>query len=159
MVIGRNVQRLVAEVLKQPRDFISEMQQMEEKNVQERIQRRKNVTWITVLVISISYLMAEVVIKQRIQTSLYDLESYLTNVSFLVVDCVWSQFGNWSECSKTCGGGKKTSKRKIITEAIGGGKDCDGDNTKVESCNEQPCPGRLHIRVIIMFESPFSNKK
>ena len=60
MVIGRNVQRLVVEVSKLPRDFMSEMPQVEEKNVQERVQRRRNATWMTVLVIHISYLMPEV---------------------------------------------------------------------------------------------------
>ena len=63
MVIGRNVQRLVVEVSKLPRDFMSEMPQVEEKNVQERVQRRRNATWMTVLVIHISYLMPEVKIE------------------------------------------------------------------------------------------------
>ena len=53
MVIGRNAQRRVVEVSKQPRDFFSEMQQMEERNAQERVQRRKNATWMNVLVINI----------------------------------------------------------------------------------------------------------
>ena len=68
MVIGRNVQRLVVEVSKLPRDFMSEMPQVEEKNVQERVQRRRNATWMTVLVIHISYLMPEVKISMNFVT-------------------------------------------------------------------------------------------
>ena len=54
------------------------------------------------------------------------------------VDCIW---GDWKigTCSKSCGGGSRTDERRKIREEDFGGK-CDGDATKVESCNENECP-------------------
>ena len=73
------------------------------------------------------------------------LSAFIFQIKLLcfVVNCVWSPFGNWSKCSKTCGGGEKVAERNIITEAKVGGKDCEGSNTKIESCNKQPCPGTI----------------
>ena len=66
-----------------------------------------------------------------------------------LVDCVWSPFGNWSECSKSCGGGSKVAERTVETKAIGGGKACEGDSRKIKLCNEQPCPGMDIISINI----------
>ena len=54
------------------------------------------------------------------------------------VDCIW---GDWKEgtCSKSCGGGTRTDERRKIRKEDFGGK-CEGDPTKVESCNENKCP-------------------
>ena len=57
------------------------------------------------------------------------------------MDCEWSDFGEWSECSKSCGGGEKTSNRSIIKLPLYGGIECEGKDTQIESCNDQPCPG------------------
>ena len=62
-------------------------------------------------------------------------------------NCQWSDFDEWSECSKSCGGGEKTSKRKIIKHALYGGRECEGDDIKIEYCNEQPCPGILKYQL------------
>ena len=67
-----------------------------------------------------------------------------------IVDCKWSVFNDWSECSKSCGWGVKTSERKIIEASSHGGKDCVGKAKRTEKCNNQPCAG---IRKLI------SNKK
>ena len=57
------------------------------------------------------------------------------------MNCEWSDFGEWSECSKSCGGGEKTSNRSVIKPALNGGKDCEGEDIQIESCNDQPCAG------------------
>ena len=59
------------------------------------------------------------------------------------MDCIWSEFGNWSECSKTCGGGERFSTRTIIQQTVQEGKECKGEEKQVESCNEDPCPGKI----------------
>ena len=80
-----------------------------------------------------------------------DILTYFSFINKIItssqVDCVWSPFGNWSTCSKTCGSGERVAKRSIITESIGGGKECDGDSMKIEACNEGPCPGIVGIFV------------
>ena len=57
------------------------------------------------------------------------------------MNCEWSDFGEWSECSKSCGGGERTSNRSVIKPALYGGKECEGEDIQIESCNDQPCPG------------------
>ena len=58
-------------------------------------------------------------------------------------DCRWSPFSEWSECSKTCGGGVRRSTRKVLQIASDGGRDCLGDYEKIEGCNKEPCPGTI----------------
>ena len=58
-----------------------------------------------------------------------------------LVNCVWSEWGDWSVCSKTCEGGIKKSKRSVFTKAMHGGLDCTGDAEKEELCYPDPCPG------------------
>ena len=57
-------------------------------------------------------------------------------------DCSWSPWYPWSRCSKSCDGGNRTSTRTISVVAYNGGKDCEGNDTRVEECNSDPCPGR-----------------
>ena len=73
-------------------------------------------------------------------------------VKFLV-DCMWSSWEAWSTCSKSCGGGKRSSKRtsnqlsqrdhpsNATTE---GNDDCPTEDTREEECNADPCPG-IHL--------------
>jgi len=54
------------------------------------------------------------------------------------VDCVvsWSEF---SKCSASCGGGKQTRNRKIITKPENGGKACP-ELKESKACNTEACP-------------------
>ena len=55
------------------------------------------------------------------------------------VDCQWSNWAEYSMCSKTCGGGMQTRKRhKVIRESNGGL--CFGFNENTITCNTQNCP-------------------
>lgn len=58
------------------------------------------------------------------------------------VDCKWSSYTEWSECSQSCGGGARTSNRTILQHPINGGQECTGTALKTEACNLEPCPGR-----------------
>ena len=54
-------------------------------------------------------------------------------------NCVWAPWQNWCPCSKTCGGGVRTRKRKkLVTESCGG--QCTGDSSYSKTCNTGCCP-------------------
>ncbi|CAG9804563.1 unnamed protein product [Chironomus riparius] len=56
------------------------------------------------------------------------------------VDGKWSDWSNWSLCSKTCGKGLKTRKRFCNKPSpMHNGKPCDGENYEVEECKIRPC--------------------
>ena len=65
------------------------------------------------------------------------------------VDCKWSSYGDWSECSATCGGGKRSSSRAVLQQALDGGEDCVGKVNRIDICNIDPCPGTLRISYIV----------
>ena len=65
-------------------------------------------------------------------------------VSFYVfsVDGGWSDYGTWSECSNSCGGGIQTRKRTCTNPPPAhGGADCVGEATETQNCQEKDCPG------------------
>ena len=57
----------------------------------------------------------------------------------LAVNCVWSNFTEWSLCSVPCGNGTQTRGRSVITLAQNGGTNCTGDATETTPCNPDPC--------------------
>ena len=65
---------------------------------------------------------------------------YLLNVN-VSVDCEWSPYGNWTDCSTTCGPGVKTARRTIMQIAYNGGILCTGAAIKTENCELKSCPG------------------
>jgi len=60
------------------------------------------------------------------------------------VHCTVSEFGQFSTCSKTCGGGKRTRSRTILQHAEGGGYTCPSLE-QVEDCSALSCP--VHCQV------------
>ena len=91
------------------------------------------------------------------------------------VNCQWGQWGTWTSCTQTCGGGIKTSTRKkqvqngnggwggnggflgggrppiiIIIGGGGGGgsggRKCVGVTTKQTPCNTNSCPGMTQMK-------------
>ena len=56
------------------------------------------------------------------------------------VDCIWSDYGPWSKCSKTCGFGTQKRKRFFAVAAKGpNGKPCLGAPSEERSCNRKAC--------------------
>ena len=54
-------------------------------------------------------------------------------------DCTWNEW-KYGDCSVSCGGGFRTDKREMKSEAeFGGYCDLTGNSRKVE-CNTQDCP-------------------
>ena len=61
----------------------------------------------------------------------------------LTVDGGWAYWGEFGECSASCGGGEKTRERSCTHPApSNGGAECKGDSKESMSCNEEPCPGK-----------------
>eukprot|EP01004_Peranema_trichophorum_P002386 NODE_144_length_3469_cov_340.552002_g122_i1.p1 GENE.NODE_144_length_3469_cov_340.552002_g122_i1~~NODE_144_length_3469_cov_340.552002_g122_i1.p1 ORF type:complete len:1105 (-),score=461.08 NODE_144_length_3469_cov_340.552002_g122_i1:155-2980(-) len=55
------------------------------------------------------------------------------------IDCVMGPWKEWEQCSKTCGSGKTTRTRLVVTASAYGGKEC-GATVETKACNEVPCP-------------------
>ncbi len=52
----------------------------------------------------------------------------------------WTTWGEWSECSNSCGGGQKRRLRQCIDSNTGQESFCTGSNEDVMDCNTQDCP-------------------
>jgi hypothetical protein len=57
------------------------------------------------------------------------------------VDCQLGDFGDWGECSETCGWGYKTRDRPIIREGVNGGVACEATTQKTY-CLGLKCKGK-----------------
>ncbi|CAC5383706.1 unnamed protein product [Mytilus coruscus] len=57
------------------------------------------------------------------------------------VDCGWSDYGPWTDCTKTCSGGTRTRNRTCTNPSpSNGGAACSGSAVQIEACNTDPCP-------------------
>ncbi|XP_055329397.1 SCO-spondin-like [Paramacrobiotus metropolitanus] len=57
-----------------------------------------------------------------------------------MVDGGWSDWGKWSECSASCGGGLRYKSRSCDNPTpMYGGRYCPGDHFKLEACNTVSC--------------------
>uniref|UniRef100_A0A3Q3F4P0 SCO-spondin n=1 Tax=Labrus bergylta TaxID=56723 RepID=A0A3Q3F4P0_9LABR len=53
----------------------------------------------------------------------------------------WSQWSNWTDCTKSCGGGVKSRRRECDSPSPEGeGNYCEGLGTEVIACNTAHCP-------------------
>ena len=60
---------------------------------------------------------------------------------YFIVDGSWSDWGAWSNCDKTCGGGTSIRTKECNNPApSGGGFVCVGPGQESEACNAQACP-------------------
>ncbi|XP_044178032.1 coadhesin-like [Acropora millepora] len=65
-----------------------------------------------------------------------------TGNTSIPVDGNWGEWGPWSECSRSCGGGNHSRTRECNNPApANGGKQCDGPfRQRDRLCNEHECP-------------------
>ena len=66
-------------------------------------------------------------------------ESKVCNVTPCPTHCTISDFGDWGDCSLTCGGGKQVRERHVTTHAQNGGNVCE-ELSQSRACNTGPCP-------------------
>uniref|UniRef100_H2Y3E3 Hemicentin-1 n=1 Tax=Ciona intestinalis TaxID=7719 RepID=H2Y3E3_CIOIN len=58
----------------------------------------------------------------------------------IVQECpTWAQWSEWSQCGKTCGGGRQTRVR-FCNNGVRGMNGCTGDYVQTLQCNTQSCP-------------------
>ncbi|XP_077999766.1 coadhesin-like [Glandiceps talaboti] len=62
------------------------------------------------------------------------------------VDGYYESWGNWSDCTVSCGGGLQTRNRTCIGPFYGGNL-CNGTSSQEENCKPQPCPINGHWSV------------
>jgi len=55
------------------------------------------------------------------------------------MDCSWNDWGDYSPCSDSCGGGKK-ERRRSSNPALWGGVPCKGQQNETVACNMELCP-------------------
>ena len=66
------------------------------------------------------------------------------NTQTISVDGGWSSYGEWSECTETCGTGTQTRTRTCTNPApLYGGADCTGTAEETQDCNTHHCPSKL----------------
>ena len=70
-------------------------------------------------------------------------------ICFLIVDGNWNSWGEWGDCSVTCGDGVKTRIRTCTNPPpADGGKECVGDSSsETSACSKTNCPGTVLITV------------
>ena len=63
------------------------------------------------------------------------------NVALCPVDGIWSTWSRWSDCTKSCSGGRKSRTRTCSNPLpSNGGKMCAGNISETEECQDIPCP-------------------
>ena len=77
----------------------------------------------------------------------------------LAVNGGWSSYGQYSPCSKHCGGGNQTRHRLCDNPLPqNGGKSCVGQSSESRSCNTGVCPGNT-LYTLESFSRHFSSLK
>lgn len=55
------------------------------------------------------------------------------------INCKWGEWAPWTQCSKSCGGGRRSRDRAVDIESQHGGIQCRGDTQVWEWCRTNPC--------------------
>ena len=53
-------------------------------------------------------------------------------------DCMWSTWGEWTSCSRTCGNGTRERTRAVELQKLGNGV-CPGHKKEMINCSAVPC--------------------
>ena len=61
-----------------------------------------------------------------------------------IVNCTWDEFGDWTTCTKTCGGGVEVRQRQVAVDAQFGGAACQGGAAEQRLCREEDCPSKYY---------------
>ena len=94
---------------------------------------------------------------KKFLTNPYFFKIFINVCTFIFsVDGKWSNWGKWSQCSKTCGQGFKVKSRKCNNPPPkGNGLNCQGKSERINRCIEKPNCGKY---LFISLRSRFINK-
>lgn len=70
----------------------------------------------------------------------------------MTVNGSWYEWSNWTDCSRTCGGGLQTRDR-ICERPKYGGFDCDGPADEIRNCSTDPCPRMFRMSDLCLLSS------
>ena len=60
----------------------------------------------------------------------------------------FEEWAEWTECSRTCGGGRQARERKCLVTEDGDYIDCTGSLRDIQDCQTNPCPGIVSYSLI-----------
>ena len=66
-----------------------------------------------------------------------------SNDIFVVVHAHWQEWGQWSQCTATCGNGTQVRARACGEAEYGGNEVCHGDSTETQDCTVADCPSEF----------------
>ena len=66
-----------------------------------------------------------------------------SNDIFVVVHAHWQEWGQWSQCTATCGNGTQVRARACGEAEYGGNEVCQGDSTETQDCTAADCPSEI----------------
>lgn len=72
--------------------------------------------------------------------------------TFDEVECTVANWGEWGDCSRTCGGGRQVRVREITFPEGGDTVFCNETLTQLQDCNTEGCPGMLLVNYVSMIE-------
>ncbi|XP_078407396.1 LOW QUALITY PROTEIN: hemicentin-1-like [Cetorhinus maximus] len=71
-----------------------------------------------------------------------DVQMQRCGVDLCPVNGGWSPWQRWSECSASCGGGKRLRRRQCSSPPPNGnGRGCPGESFQTSGCSQPACPG------------------
>lgn len=81
---------------------------------------------------------------ESMYSSQLQMSMHLFSISVVGISQNTGRLGDWSawtECSESCGGGRKARVRKCLNVDNADYVDCIGDMKQIEECNTYLCPG------------------
>lgn len=63
------------------------------------------------------------------------------------IDCAFMDWGEWTSCSTTCGGGWQAQMRRVRQHSEHGGRPCTGVMRRVAPCNTHACSEELPCKM------------
>ena len=118
---GNHAQRLVETACDSDQDILPKRPCMVAIIALENLQIHKCVIMVLAKVINFSY-------------------SSFTNLFLISVNCMWSGWTPWNDCSASCGGGTQLRYRTVEQTAENGGQMCEGEPSESQACGTNACP-------------------
>lgn len=77
--------------------------------------------------------------------------SFIITWYLLPGDGGWGEWSNWTDCTKSCGGGIQSRRRECDSPSPEGeGNYCEGLGTEVIACNTDHCPGMCNVNFLVL---------